>query len=73
MKCEQCPALVIEGYEYPEEMCAFGIEGDEFKDGTYGCRKTRKTIERDLAEANRQFIKYLEENAESWAKFWLDN
>jgi hypothetical protein len=54
-------------------MCAFGIEGDEFKDGTYGCRKTRKTIERDLAEANRQFIKYLEENAESWVKFWLDN
>lgn len=51
MKCESCPALRTEGYEYPEAFCC--IYGDdeaiEFKDGSIGCRHHLKTIEKRLA------------------------
>lgn len=32
MKCNKCPALRTEGYEYPEEYCYIGIDGCEFLD-----------------------------------------
>ena len=52
MKCEYCPALKSEGYEYPEYYCSIYPEDDcmEFKDGTLGCRHKRKTIETRLEQ-----------------------
>lgn len=51
MKCDNCPALYTEGYEYPETNCAIYGEDEciEFKDGSLGCRHHRKTIEKRLA------------------------
>ena len=47
MKCENCPALRTEGYEYPEEYCAAYVPETsmvDFKDGSCGCRYTAKRI-----------------------------
>lgn len=52
MKCNNCPALKTEGYEYPESYCAVYLEDEciEFKDGSLGCRHTRKVIEKRLEQ-----------------------
>jgi hypothetical protein len=49
MKCDGCPALHKEGFEYPEEYCFLGEEDFEFSDGSIGCRRKSLTkIEKDL-------------------------
>ena len=50
MKCDNCPALRTEGYEYPETYCALYPEDDcrEFKDGSLGCSHRLATIEKRL-------------------------
>lgn len=47
MKCDDCPALinVADMYEYEEFVCVLGVEGECFKDGSDGCRKSLKSIE----------------------------
>ena len=52
MKCDNCPALRTEGYEYPEEYCCVYGEDEclEFKDGSYGCRHRLATIEKRLEQ-----------------------
>lgn len=55
MKCENCPALRVEGYEYPEEYCAAGVPEKsmvEFRDGT-GCRYTAQQIARRVERRDR--------------------
>ena len=51
MKCDNCPALRTEGYEYPETYCCVYGEDEclEFKDGSLGCRHRLATIEKKLA------------------------
>ena len=50
MKCDNCPALKYEGYEYPESYCAVGFEEDsrDFVDGSNGCLHKLSTIEKRL-------------------------
>ena len=52
MKCEGCPALRQDGYEYPETYCCIYPDSEclEFKDGSIGCKHKRKTIEKRLDE-----------------------
>lgn len=52
MKCEGCPALWTEGYEYPESFCAVYPESEcvEFKDGSWGCYHKLKTIKKRLEQ-----------------------
>lgn len=52
MKCDSCPALRTEGYEYPESYCCVYGEDEclEFKDGSLGCRHKLATIERRLEQ-----------------------
>lgn len=63
MKCCNCPALVCEGYEYPEEYCSIQVEDEvrEFADGEYGCLLRRSTIEKRVAENEAAFSKYCED------------
>lgn len=51
MKCDNCPALVWEGYEYPEPHCSVGFEEDsrDFADGSEGCLHRLSTIKKRLA------------------------
>lgn len=49
MKCRYCPALLQEGYEYPEKYCGLSEEEREFSDGENGCnRKNIEKIKKDL-------------------------
>ena len=57
MKCKDCPALIVEGGNESDptvyESCWYGENyenehGRDFADGTWGCLKRRKTIEKDL-------------------------
>ena len=50
MKCENCPALKTDGYEYPETICSVYGEDEaiEFKDGSIGCRHKLSTIEKRI-------------------------
>lgn len=48
MKCEYCEAMQNTSYEYQEWECVLGIDSDEFKDGSYGCRHRAKTIQKML-------------------------
>ena len=52
MKCDNCPALATEGYEYPETYCSVYGEDEciEFKDGSLGCRHKLATIEKRLEQ-----------------------
>lgn len=44
MKCENCPALKYEGYEYPESYCGAGVPEDGKMVTDCGCRYTAKQI-----------------------------
>lgn len=50
MKCDNCPALRYEGYEYPEPYCAAGFYEDnrDFADGSEGCLHRLSTINKRL-------------------------
>lgn len=62
MKCECCEAMQNTSYEYQEWECVLGIESDEFKDGSYGCRHRAKTIQKMLENM-------YEAQAKSWEGF----
>lgn len=52
MRCDNCPALVWEGYEYPEAHCAVGYEEESrnFADGSEGCLHRLQTIQKRLKQ-----------------------
>lgn len=55
MKCVNCPALRVSGYEYPEEYCAAGVPEKsvvEFRDGS-GCRYTAQQIAKRVERRDR--------------------
>ena len=49
MKCEDCPALWVDGYEYPQEYCGLEQEEIEFKDGSIGCNRKLHKIKKLLS------------------------
>ena len=54
MKCNRCPALRSEGYEYPEEYCCIGIDGSEY--GTDdGCTLHPMTIKKMVRKYDEAF------------------
>lgn len=60
MRCDRCPALTTEGYEYPIEYCSIGVDeeyGNENSHGEFGCTLHYKTIN-----------KMVKENEEAWIK-----
>ena len=65
MRCERCPAIRTEGYEYPETYCSVGVpdnECDENAKGEIGCTLHPKTIEKRLRDNDRAWDSWLEEN-----------
>ena len=57
MRCEKCPALAQDGYEYPEYFCYIGIpdeETSEDKNGNWGCRYNRAYIEKHIKIVNEE-------------------
>ena len=78
MKCKYCPALIDHsnedvGYEtacwygdsYQDENCI------EYKDGSYGCNKTKEEIESNMEEArdyyeSEEYRAELERDAQLW-------
>lgn len=51
MKCDNCPALCTEGFEYPETYCGACVPEKsmiDFKDGASGCRYSLKQIKKRL-------------------------
>lgn len=59
MKCENCPALKTDGYDYPETICSVYGEDEavEFRDGSIGCRHKLSTIEKRM----KMFEEYQDE------------
>lgn len=68
MKCEHCPALKKEGYEYPEYYCAVYPEDEcvEFKDGSLGCYHRIKTIKKLL----EQYDEYRDHQWDGFAEWY---
>ena len=60
MKCDRCPALRTEGYEYPEEYCCIGIDGSEYE-ADDGCTLHPMTIK-----------KMVRQHDESWEMQYQD-
>ena len=55
MKCNNCPALRIEGYEYPESYCLLGAETTrEYADGWSGCYRKLESIKKQIAKIEEQ-------------------
>ena len=52
MRCDNCPALMTEGYEYPESYCSIYPECDyiDFSDGSCGCRHPLNAIKKRIQE-----------------------
>ena len=52
LRCENCPALMTEGYEYPESYCSVYPEDDwiDFSDGSCGCRHPLNAIKKRIQE-----------------------
>ena len=62
MKCDNCPALRTDGYEYPESYCAAGVPEGGKKRTEYGCRYSAEIIRRRMYRLDREFIKFLIES-----------
>lgn len=55
MKCNQCPALRTEGYEYPESYCLLGAEATrEYADGWSGCYRKLESIRKQIDKIEEQ-------------------
>ena len=54
MKCDRCPALRTEGYEYPEEYCCIGIDGSEYE-ADDGCTLHPMTIKKMVRQWEMQY------------------
>lgn len=51
MRCNHCPALRTEGYEYPESYCLLGAETTrEYADGWSGCYRKPESIRKQVAK-----------------------
>lgn len=57
MKCEDCPALRVEGYEYPESYCAAGVPEDGKMATDSGCKYTLDRILKRIRHRDRQEAK----------------
>jgi len=74
MKCNNCPALMTEGYEYPESYCGIGVPEDEwqdFKDNTTGCLKRMKSIEKELKRIEVEASEYYGRMGEEMAAMMI--
>lgn len=64
MKCDNCPALATEGYEYPESYCAAGVPDNGKMATGGGCKYSisviRKRMERIDRQKERQYDGILE-------------
>lgn len=62
MKCTNCPALVTEGYEYPETYCCIYPEEDiiEFANGDCGCKHPLNAIKSRVAKYETELSKQYE-------------
>jgi len=54
MKCNNCPALRTEGFEYPESYCAAGVPEDGKMVTDDGCRYTMRRIAARIDRRDRQ-------------------
>lgn len=54
MKCDNCYALLQEGYEYPEYYCGLGEYEVEFADGSIGCRRKSVSKIKDDLKTQRE-------------------
>lgn len=55
MKCQHCPALRYEGYEYPESYCLLGGEATrEYADGWSGCYRKPESIRKQINKIEEQ-------------------
>jgi hypothetical protein len=71
VRCDSCPALLKEGYEYPEGYCGLGEEEKEFFNGTFGCnRRSTTKIEKDLKNAQELEIEAFAEECGRMVEFW---
>lgn len=73
MKCQNCVALCIEGYEYPEEYCAAGVPDDrlvDFADGSTGCRLSAKTISARMKKAEKALSEEYQDVSEWYRECW---
>ena len=53
MKCDNCPALRVDGYEYPESYCAAGVPGDGKMATDSGCKYPLAVILKRLERRDR--------------------
>lgn len=62
MKCENCPALRTEGYEYPESYCCIYPEDEivDFADGSCGCHHKLAVIKKKIDELEDAMSKQYE-------------
>lgn len=55
MRCNHCPALRTEGYEYPESYCLLGAEATrEYADGWGGCFRKPESIRKQIKKIEEQ-------------------
>ena len=61
MRCDRCPALETEGFEYPLDYCSIGVD-EEYRNenakGEHGCTLHYKTIAKTVRENNELWIIY---------------
>ena len=73
MKCQNCVALCVEGYEYPEEYCAAGVPDDrlvDFADGSTGCRLSAKAISARMKKAEKALSEEYQDVSEWYRECW---
>jgi len=74
MKCINCPALLTEGYEYPETYCGIGVpdsEVIEYTDGESGCARKSKTIIKEFSRIQNEISVYYGEMGDGMAKMMM--
>lgn len=65
MKCDNCPALRTDGYEYPEKYCAAGVPEDSKMCTDGGCRYPLKAILRRI-ERRDEMESHCYNGVEEW-------
>lgn len=75
MRCDNCFAFVNAPYE--EEGCSLDFEGECFKDGSDGCRRSAKVIQKALEDLKIQkqkdeeiIVKQMGEQAKFYEEYW---
>jgi len=57
MKCEKCPGLRVEGYEYPESYCAAGVPENGKMSTDDGCRYTTREIIKRMERRDEMYVR----------------